>query len=120
MSDTTNLAVLGQSRPMLCVRRGWHVWFPDGRWRLVERAHTDAARRFVYVTFADDEFVPVKYVADAEVPTRTPAEQISATLLEERRRRLVYLRGYRDRRQLTRLVSAIWGGPGQVDVEVAS
>jgi hypothetical protein len=96
----------GVPRRAVDIRRGWHVRWPDGRWRLVECAIPSHST--MIIVFTDDMLSPVSYVGDSSCLTRTPAEQITAVWLEERRRAREIRRAWRDRR-LGEMVTVIWG-----------
>lgn len=109
MSAVTSIVGVGRVRPISSVKRGWHVWSPDERWRLVEQVAVYPLKRRVHVTFADDTTRPLGYDENENVRTRTPAEQIHAVIADERRRKSLFESGYAERQGIALLVAAIWG-----------
>lgn len=83
------------------VQRGWHV-YRRGRWRLVEDSILDRKRGVQTLFFADNMSCPVVFVTNASLLTRTPAEQIAAVHMEERRRRNALLTEVRRVRESVR------------------
>jgi hypothetical protein len=74
---------IGESRLVGLVDMGWHVRI-NGAWHLIRDRSND---RGVQVLFLDGQWQPHRYPAGHKLMSRSPAEQIEATVIERRERK---------------------------------
>jgi hypothetical protein len=79
---------IGEVRPVGFVERGWHIRV-HGQWYLVEVRSCSLG---IQTVFLQGIVNPVQYIAAGEAMTRTPAEQLAATLVEEQHRKRALLK----------------------------